>query len=177
MKTLQALAGALTIALLAACQQSSEESSLEADPADGPNPPAAEQAPAPAKKAHHPQLAMAPRLCSTCGVVDSIEKIRQAGEGSGAGAVIGAIVGGVIGHQFGKGRGQDVATAAGAVGGAVAGHESEKQIRADTFYRVSIRMDDGRSRTIDVKDTKGLFVGAKVRVNGSTIEPMGGGNG
>jgi len=166
--TLQALAGVLTLTLMAAChQQSSEESSFESDSKDQASQDTGDAAPA---RPHH----RAPKICADCGTIDSIEKMRQAGEGSGAGAVLGAIVGGVIGHQFGKGRGQDVATAAGAVGGAVAGHETEKQVRADTFYRVTVKMDDGQQRTIDVKDPAGLAIGGKVKVNGNIIEPQAG---
>ena len=40
------------------------------------------------------------------------------------------------------------APTAGAVGGGFAGHEIEKQARATTVYKVTVRMDDGSTRTV-----------------------------
>lgn len=148
--------------------------------------PAAEPAPAPATAAapapkhhHHPGPAeptrsaapAPPPVCSECGVIASIEPVREKGEGSGAGAVLGAIAGGVIGHQFGGGKGKDVATAAGAIAGGYGGHQAEKQIRATTYYRVGVNMENGTYQTVNVNDPAGLSAGSRVRVVGGNLQP------
>ena len=95
------------------------------------------------------QVASAAQVkCSDCGVVESVRELEVKGEGTGLGAVGGAVVGGVLGNQVGGGRGKDVATVVGAVGGVVAGNEIEKRVRATKAYEVSIRMDDGSTRTV-----------------------------
>lgn len=56
-------------------------------------------------------------------------------------------------------------------GGALAERTAEGHFRSDTTYKVTIAMEDGRSREITLQQTGGLAVGAKVRVNGNTISP------
>lgn len=112
-----------------------------------------------------------PVICADCGTVSAITETTQKGEGSGAGAVAGAVAGGVAGHQVGGGRGKDVATVAGAILGAMAGHEIEKRARSTTSYDISVTMDDGSQRLINVVEPGGLTVGTKVRVEGNTIYP------
>jgi outer membrane lipoprotein SlyB len=111
-----------------------------------------------------------PPVCPDCGSVSSIEEVTEKGEATGAGAVGGAIIGGVIGRQFGGGRGKDLATVAGAAGGAYAGHEIEKRARSTTYYRVSIAMETGGTRYVNVAELNGLAVGSKVRVVGENLE-------
>lgn len=137
--------------------------------------PAAEEAPAPAPKPKPRPVAEAtppppPPVCNDCGVVASIEPVKEKGSGSGAGAVLGAIAGGVIGHQFGSGRGNDAATAGGAVVGGLAGHEAEKRIRATSYYKVGVNMENGTYQTVNVADASGISAGAKVRVVGGNIQ-------
>lgn len=116
--------------------------------------------PAPAPKAQAP-------VCAVCGTIESVQAVKQKGDGTGVGAVGGAVVGGVVGHQMGGGRGKDALTVLGAVGGAVAGHEIEKNVRAETVYTVKVRMDDGTLRTLTRKEP--ATVGARVRVEGNTL--------
>ncbi len=117
-----------------------------------------------------PAQAAAPAVCANCGTVTNVETVTEKGEGSGIGAVAGAVMGGVIGHQFGGGSGKKVATAAGAIGGAAAGHEVEKRRNSATYYRVTVRMDDGGSRVVNVGSTGGISVGTPVRVVGNNLE-------
>ncbi|WP_051278697.1 glycine zipper 2TM domain-containing protein [Solimonas flava] len=124
--------------------------------------PVAEPAPAPA-----PQ----PQVCYDCGTISNIAEVRQKGEGSGAGAVAGGVAGGVIGHQFGKGKGKDAATVLGAIAGAVGGHMAEQQIRATTTYDVTVTMETGNARVINVPALNGLTVGEQVRIDGNAILP------
>lgn len=107
---------------------------------------------------------------STYGRVTGIRTVQGEPQASGAGALLGAVIGGVLGNQVGGGTGRTAATVAGAVGGAVAGHAIEKNRSTDsTAYEVTVRLDNGGSRVITVADTGGLYVGERVRVEGSNI--------
>lgn len=110
-----------------------------------------------------------PPVCATCGVVDGIYPIDQAGQGSGAGAVIGGVVGGVLGHQVGKGRGRDVATVAGAVGGAVLGNQIEKGTKTTRTYDIRVRMENNTFQTVRSDVDPGLRVGDKVRIENGRV--------
>ena len=108
---------------------------------------------------------------SDYGYVRSIEAVQGSTRTSGGGAIVGGVLGAVIGHQFGSGKGRDLSTAAGAVGGAVVGNEVERNRAgsADMVYRVTVRMDNGDMRTVDVATPNGLSVGERVRVEGNHI--------
>ncbi|HEV8312238.1 MAG TPA: glycine zipper 2TM domain-containing protein [Burkholderiaceae bacterium] len=108
---------------------------------------------------------------SDYGYVRSIEAVQTSGRTTGGGAIIGGVLGAVVGHQFGGGTGRDLSTAAGAVGGAIAGNEIERNRSAGgaMVYRVTIRMDNGDMRSIDVGSTNGLSIGERVRVEGDRI--------
>jgi len=108
--------------------------------------------------------------CDDCGTVSSIQEQKEKGDASGAGAVIGAVVGGMAGRQVGSGRGQDAATATGAVAGGVAGHQVERRMNSEVFYAVTVKMDEGGSRTVNVDELNGLTVGSKVKVSGGNLE-------
>ena len=105
-----------------------------------------------------------PRICTECGVIDTINVVDKKGEGSGVGAVGGAVVGGLVGNQIGNGRGNTVATVAGALGGAFAGNEVEKRVKSVKEYQVTVRMDDGNSRSFTLDGAPGYAVGDKVKV-------------
>lgn len=103
-------------------------------------------------------------VCTTCGVVASVNAITQKGEGSGIGAVAGGVLGGVLGHQVGGGTGKKIATVAGAAGGAYAGHQVEKGMKSTTRYDVVVNMDDGTTRTFSYDTQPAFQAGVKVRV-------------
>lgn len=103
-------------------------------------------------------------VCSNCGVVASVNTIKEKGEGSGLGAVAGGVLGGVLGHQVGGGTGKKIATVAGAAGGAYAGHQVEKNMKSTTHYDVVVNMDDGSTRTFSFDTQPAFQVGGKVRV-------------
>ncbi|HUP92925.1 MAG TPA: glycine zipper 2TM domain-containing protein [Solimonas sp.] len=111
-----------------------------------------------------------PVVCADCGTIASIEPVKAKGDASGAGAIMGAIAGGVIGHQFGSGKGNDAATAAGAIGGGLAGHEIEKNMKGTTYYKVTVMMENGTSRTVNLNTTQGISVGSRVRVIGNDLQ-------
>jgi outer membrane lipoprotein SlyB len=96
-----------------------------------------------------PVRAAAPApVCKNCGVVESVRVVSQRAEGSGVGAAGGAVVGGLLGRQVGGGHGRDLATIAGAIGGAVVGNQVEGNMKASKSYDVTVRMNNGATRTI-----------------------------
>ena len=111
-------------------------------------------------------------VCQDCGTVSAITPIKVKGKGTGMGAVAGAIAGIAAGNQVGDGKGTDVAKVVGAIGGAYAGNAAEKAIRADTVFDVTVRMDNGSSRTVRVADASSVSNGSRVRVNGANLERM-----
>ena len=103
-------------------------------------------------------------VCADCGVVQSVRYVEQKGEASGVGAVAGGVIGGVLGHQIGSGRGNTVATIAGAGAGAYAGHQIEKNKNKKSAWNVTLRMDDGRTRTFTYGAQPTVHEGERVRL-------------
>ena len=100
----------------------------------------------------------------------SIEAIRERPQGNGTGAVIGGVLGAVVGNQFGHGLGRAAMTGVGAAGGAVAGNNVERNHRERvTGYRVSVRLDNGATRTFERADVAGLQVGDRVRLDANSF--------
>jgi outer membrane lipoprotein SlyB len=98
------------------------------------------------------------------GAVEAIHLYRRGGsESIGLGAIVGGIAGGVIGHQLGSGRGNDLATVAGAIGGAVAGNSIQKANEGDR-YRITVRLDDGKTIVLEQMGEGELRVGDRVRI-------------
>ncbi len=125
---------------------------------DAPKPAAAARtaaAPAPVARA-------AP--CPDCGVVESVTASEVKGQPSGVGMVAGGVTGGVIGNQIGGGSGRTIATIVGAAGGAYVGNEIEKNAKKTTVYRITVRMDDGTTRTLTQETPPGFGIGEKVRI-------------
>lgn len=106
-------------------------------------------------------------LCTNCGTVESVTPVERDGEGSGVGVVAGGVLGAVVGNQVGGGSGKTLATVLGAVGGGMAGNAVEKKMKKVTHYRVTVRMDDGTTRTVD--QATSASVGSQVTVNGNTL--------
>ncbi len=116
-----------------------------------------------------PGTAATPRAVASArvGAIVSIDPIRTRPKGSGVGAVAGGVVGGVLGHEL---FGGTAATAIGAVGGAVAGNNLERNHKEGVAgYHVTVRLDNGVSRTFEQTGVGGLHVGDRVRVQGGRI--------
>lgn len=109
-------------------------------------------------------------LCANCGTVESVTPIAQEGKPSGMGAVAGAVLGGLLGNQFGGGDGKTLATIGGVLGGAYAGNTVEKRMHQQTQYRVTVRMDDGSTRSVE-SGNPSFGVGARVSVQGNVLSP------
>ncbi|MDH2917845.1 MAG: glycine zipper 2TM domain-containing protein [Sideroxydans sp.] len=154
-----------------------------AAPVAAPAPVAAATAAAPVKKAAAPKSAHAPAanekvnapmtamkpVCTNCGVVLSINKIEEAGKGSGLGVIGGGVVGGLLGNQVGGGTGKDLATLAGAIGGAVAGNAIEKNAKKTIHYDIVVRMEDGGERTYRQATEPALANGQKVKIENDSV--------
>ncbi|API73560.1 glycine zipper 2TM domain-containing protein [Ralstonia pseudosolanacearum] len=131
--------------------------------------------PAPSYAEHNPSSSNGdyaqprPAASPYAGQVTAVTPITtQQGNETGLGMIGGAVVGGLLGNQIGNGNGRTLATVAGAVGGGYAGHEAESYYHRDTSYNVSVRMDNGATRTFTYKAAPGFQVGDRVHVeNGS----------
>ena len=130
--------------------------------------PAASPYPAPAP------VAVA-QICNSCGAIESVTPIERSTkpDGPGVGAVAGGVAGAVLGNRVGQGNGRTIATILGAIGGGFAGNAIEKNVRKETVYQVSVRMEDGSRRTVEVAQPPA--VGSKVTVDGNTIHSNSGG--
>jgi len=117
-----------------------------------------------------PVKAAAQVRCAECGVIASVQEVDTKGKGTGLGAVGGAVVGGLLGNQVGGGRGQDVMTVVGAVGGAVAGNEVEKRVKSARSYVITVRFDDGTTRTFSQTSAPNWNTGDKVKVVNGAIQ-------
>ncbi len=111
-----------------------------------------------------PATPPAARICAECGVIDAITATDKKGDGSGLGAVGGAVVGGLLGNQIGRGNGNTAATVVGAVGGAFAGNEVEKRVKTSKEYHVTVRMEDGSTRSFTFASDPAYVVGDKIKV-------------
>ena len=100
--------------------------------------------------------------CYRCGHIKRLEPYTTSGNKTG-GAVAGAVVGGLLGNQVGKGDGRKAATVAGAVGGAYAGKKIAENSER-TRWRITIRMDNGRTEVVDQGSAKNLHVGDYVKI-------------
>ncbi len=105
--------------------------------------------------------------CASCGVVESVTAVQQKGQGSGIGVVAGGVAGGLLGNQIGGGKGKTAMTVLGAIGGGFAGNEVEKRVRTETVYDVTVRMDDGSTRSF--RRAEAIAVGSAVVVDGDTL--------
>ncbi|MFC0349117.1 glycine zipper 2TM domain-containing protein [Undibacterium danionis] len=104
-------------------------------------------------------------VCQSCGVVTSVRSYEQKAEkGSGVGAVAGAVLGGVIGNQVGGGNGRKIATVAGAVGGSYVGNEIEKSRNSHTVHEVTVKMENGETRTFKPSSRPDWRSGDRVRL-------------
>ena len=113
-----------------------------------------------------------PPVCKECGTVENIHEIKVQAEGSGLGAIAGGVLGGLLGNQVGKGSGKTVATVAAAAGGAYAGHQIEKNVRAGKEVEVTVRFDDGSTRTYPQQDASRWRQGDRVRLNNGALQPL-----
>ena len=154
----------------AASEKAAAVKHAQAKPATQPaTQPAAQPAEKPAAPPAIPAVAAKP-VCGVCGTVIAVNRVEEAGKGSGLGVVAGGVVGGLLGNQVGKGTGKDVATIAGAIGGAFAGDAIEKNVKKIKRYDLVVRMDDGSEATYHQTTEPTVGNGDKVKiVNGGVV--------
>jgi outer membrane lipoprotein SlyB len=116
-------------------------------------------------------MRLAQPACMSCGTVESVREIATPGQGTGLGAVAGGITGAVIGKQFGHGSGKTAMTILGAAGGAFAGHKIEEKVRGSSRWDVTVRLDDGSTRTVTLEQQPAWRSGDRVRLVNGTLEP------
>ena len=115
----------------------------------------------------------APAICAECGVVETVREVAVEPKGSGGGAVAGGVVGGIIGNQIGKGATRDIATILGAVGGAYAGNHIEKTVKEARRYDVTVRFEDGSTRTFSSDTPPAWHGGDRVRLQNGVLTAGG----
>lgn len=112
--------------------------------------------------------------CPDCGVVTAV----QAGEnpsGSGLGAAAGALAGGLLGNQAGKSEtasntiGGTAATILGVAGGAITGHYAEKAMAGSKEWNITVKMNNGETRTVNTKSEPTVQPGDTVRIADGTV--------
>ena len=110
-----------------------------------------------------------PAPCPDCGVIANVRQVSNEGKASGAGARIGGLAGAALGSNVGRGNTRTLASIAGAVGGGMLGNSIEKSQGRTTGYEVSLRMDDGRTRTIASDTMPSWRIGDRVKLIGGAI--------
>ncbi len=119
------------------------------------------------------RIASAAPACNDCGVIEAVNEVDTKGQGSGVGAVGGAVVGGLLGNQVGSGHGRQLATVAGAIGGAFAGNQIEGKVKTTHSYDITVRMEDGASRTIHQSEQPSWRSGDHVRIVDGALRANG----
>ncbi|MBC7502890.1 MAG: glycine zipper 2TM domain-containing protein [Herminiimonas sp.] len=109
-------------------------------------------------------VASAPRYCSNCGTVETVNVVDVKGDGSYLGTVGGGLVGALLGNQVGSGNGRTAATIAGALGGAYAGKKVEENTGRNSHFEVLVRLQNGGTQTLSFANDPGYRVGEKVRI-------------
>ncbi len=113
------------------------------------------------------------RACSDCGVIESVRQMVHDGESTGLGAIAGGILGGALASNLGKGNGRTLASVAAAIGGGMIGNQIEKSRHQTLSYQVSLRMEDGTTRLIEMHTVPSWRIGDTVRlVNGAILSPI-----
>jgi len=140
-----------------------------ATPAAKPKPRPVARAVAPRPPAPAPVIAAAEPvkpapLPGVGAVIESVKEVEQAPDKTIAGPVVGGIAGAVLGHQIGHGTGRTVATAVGAGAGILAGRAIEKTARASKHWDVTVRLDDGSTKTISSDSEPAWHAGDHVRL-------------
>jgi outer membrane lipoprotein SlyB len=122
--------------------------------------------------------AYGPPVCTTCGVVQSIQQVyvqQQGTNNSGVGTVIGAVAGGLLGSTIGHGRGNTAAIVGGAVIGGVVGNQvgaaNSQPGGTSVAWQVVIRLDSGQYATVTQMPNPGVRPGDYVYINNNLVYP------
>lgn len=91
----------------------------------------------------------------------------RGGRPSGLGAFAGAVLGGIAGSRIGSGHGSTAAGIGGSVAGGMAGQHIEESGKSSSTTEVTVRFDNGETRTYHVEPGAGYRVGDTVKVTTS----------
>ncbi len=111
-------------------------------------------------------------ICRSCGTVRGISRINRSSRRNTNATVLGALIGGAVGNQIGSGDGRRAATVVGAVAGGAIANDRSRDRGGRTIYRISVRMDTGRTFTFDQDRAFGLRPGSRVEVVDGWVEPL-----
>jgi outer membrane lipoprotein SlyB len=115
-------------------------------------------------------VAQAAPACANCGVVESVNTYHVKPKNSTVGMIGGGVVGALVGNQFGHGTTNTIATVGGAAGGAYVGNEIGKRVeKGTTRYKVVVRMDDGRTKTVTYAAPPEFAAGSHVRLENGRL--------
>jgi len=109
----------------------------------------------------------------TLGTVESVREVTRPGETKGIGAAAGVGVGAVLGNKIGESAGnKGLLTILGGVGGALAGNAIEKHQRQTKHWELTVRFEDGTSKTLTSEVEPTWHSGYRVRMVEGKLQPV-----
>lgn len=107
------------------------------------------------------------------GVVESVREVSVAGKTQGIGAAGGVGIGAILGNKIGESTGnKGLVTVIGAVGGGMLGNEIEKRQRETKQWEISVRFDDGSTKTLQSASQPYWHAGDRVRFVDGKLQPV-----
>jgi outer membrane lipoprotein SlyB len=107
------------------------------------------------------------------GIVESVREVTVQGKTQGIGAAGGVGIGAILGNKVGESTGnKGLATVIGAVGGGVLGNEIEKRQRETKQWEISVRFDDGTTKTLTSPSQPFWNAGDRVRMLDGRLQPV-----
>jgi outer membrane lipoprotein SlyB len=97
-------------------------------------------------------------------VTDIRDVTVRGGRSSGLGSFAGAVLGGVAGSTIGSGYGRAAAGVGGALAGSMAGQHLEQTSTSASMTELTIRLENGETRTYPVQDGGNFRIGDSVTV-------------
>jgi outer membrane lipoprotein SlyB len=97
-------------------------------------------------------------------VIDVRDITVRGGRPSGIGAAAGAVLGGIAGSTIGSGNGSTVASIGGALAGGMAGQRAEESAASNSRTAVTIRLESGETRTVNIAPGEKFRIGDTVKV-------------
>ena len=107
------------------------------------------------------------------GMVESVREVGVPGKTQGIGAAGGVGIGAILGNKIGESTGnKGLITVIGAVGGGVLGNEIEKRQRETKQWEISVRFDDGSTKTLSSPSRPYWNAGDRVRMLDGKLQPV-----
>ncbi|HJV73121.1 MAG TPA: glycine zipper 2TM domain-containing protein [Noviherbaspirillum sp.] len=103
-------------------------------------------------------------VVQTAQVINVRDITVSGGRPSGVGAFAGTLLGGVAGSRIGSGYGSAAAGIGGAIAGGMAGQHIEQSGKIEKTVEVTVRLENGETRTYNVAPGSAFRVGDTVNV-------------